>query len=268
MMRQQLEQMVGEAVAQYASERPNAQGSQGPACAPRCPPELQPYSTFSAYRVGPGPDAETPLKLSGGKRRAFTYSLSTRSNIPFIQYRGSSAASKIFSWNEPIEVPAGEIVTVYNASYHGGNIIINSGLPEPFTVPPRITVPVPTLQPVAPLGPFATNWPIDTRRAKRAFLYGFFGPSSGPGSITITARAAQAGFPEVTGAGGTLSGASTSNRTETRSFPGGAVTDGLPLGIGTTVNDDVHPLLDTVEVSLDSVFDVGRHLLVVMEFGS
>jgi len=115
-----------------------------------------------------------PNKLSNTQIGPGKYSLNKRSNVPFVGLIGSAGFRKVISWGEVAEVPAGQLVTVSNASYHGGDIFINKG-PDMCNRPSRITVPVPfnlgTIQ--TPEG-LETAWnssfPCDTRAAKRAYL--------------------------------------------------------------------------------------------------
>jgi len=98
------------------------------------------------------------------------YSLSARSNVPFVRLIGKTV-DKTFTWGEIVEVPQGELCSISNASWHGGDIYINGGC-DYDNRPARITVPVPySLLEVDP-GEF--NWfpayPADVRTAKRAYL--------------------------------------------------------------------------------------------------
>jgi len=102
------------------------------------------------------------------------YSLNKRSNVPFIQLVGSAGYRKTISWGELCEVPCGQVVTVWNASYHGGDIFINKG-PDMCNRPSRISVPVPFEFKQVQTGEglqtlWSTVFPCDTRAAKRAFL--------------------------------------------------------------------------------------------------
>ena len=99
--------------------------------------EQQPYSTFHAMDVAR--DRETNIKLSGGRTIPFIYSLGINSTVPYVRLVGSSMGQKLFSWTEQIVVPAGEMVTVANASYHKGDIWIQSGV-DPAALPARASV--------------------------------------------------------------------------------------------------------------------------------
>lgn len=102
------------------------------------------------------------------------YSLNKRSNVPFVGLRGSAGFQKQISWGEVAEVPCGELVTVINNSYHGGDIFISKG-PDVNNRPSRITVPV-MFQNVGfteeggPNVAWASVFPCDTRGAKRAYV--------------------------------------------------------------------------------------------------
>lgn len=132
--------------------------------------ELQPRQTFFMPGVQPGQDAKD-MRLSGGIREPFYYSLSSRSTVPYVTISGGTKSNKLLSWGEIIMVPPGEMLSVKNSSYHQGDIAINSGR-DYVEIPTRVTVPVP-LGVVAGPGPgevtrFAT-YPVDCRRAKRAY---------------------------------------------------------------------------------------------------
>lgn len=145
-------------------------------------PELQPYSSFSAFAIEPGKVSD--LKLSGGRTIPYIYSLAVASSVPYVRLLGSSGGQKLFSWNEKILVPPGEMVTVQNASFHRGDIVIQSGW-DPGAKPQRITVPV-TFHSVpadALLGlpaARAPDFPADTRRCRRAYVSGFGATSMDP----------------------------------------------------------------------------------------
>jgi hypothetical protein len=74
--------------------------------------------------------------------------------------------SKIFTWGEIVEVPEKQMVTVINASFHAGDIVINGGC-DYDNKPARITVPVPYVV----TGPsWYPDYPADVRTARRAYL--------------------------------------------------------------------------------------------------
>ena len=109
-----------------------------------------------------------PNQLSNQSLSHGIYSLSSRSNIPFAKLVGKGI-DKIFTWGETVEVPPGQLCRVVNASYHAGDLFINSGC-DLNNRPAAITVPVPFSQ--ALLG--ATNYwvpkfPADVRSARRAY---------------------------------------------------------------------------------------------------
>lgn len=126
-------------------------------------------AVINAGYVGPNEDSSS--KLGEG-----TYSLNKRSNVPFVSLVGSAGYKKTISWGELVEVPCGQLVTVHNSSYHGGDIYINKG-PDICNRPSRITVPVP-LQVIYTtpfdeegrrLAVYGGLYPCDTRAAKRAY---------------------------------------------------------------------------------------------------
>ena len=225
----------------------------------------QARSNFAVYRVPQGPNRLTDLKLPGG-----TYCLSSRSNIPYIRLIGGSTSQKIFGWNEEIIVPEHELVTVQNASYHGGDIIINSGM-DYSAKPSRITVPVGIVDNGVGADPrFTPEYPLDTRRAQRAFLYGFRTPVGGANmDIVVTQQAETSSFPQgptSLGEGGGV----TATLSQTVTVPAGTDINGFPLGQGASSDDSVHALLDSVTFELpaaaQSLIGDAANLIYVLEF--
>ena len=100
------------------------------------------------------------------------YSLSTLSNVPYVSFRGAPRQEKTFSWGETIIVREGETVTVWNESYHPGDIVINGGQ-DYATIPRRITVPVYLNWTASGIGGLPTLTPAnpcDARRAKGVWI--------------------------------------------------------------------------------------------------
>ena len=120
----------------------------------------QKINTFGTGFALPG--QPTSLRLSAGR-----YSLSSRSNVPYVRFAGSKGFSKTISWGEWAEIDCDQLVTVENASAHGGDIYINSGV-DPDPLPSRITVPI-QYGPATEFDPGSIGW-LDTRRAKRAYF--------------------------------------------------------------------------------------------------
>lgn len=115
-----------------------------------------------------------PNKLSSTQVGPGLYSLNKRSNVPYVGLIGSAGFRKVISWGEVAEVPCGQLVTVSNASFHGGDIFINKG-PDMCNRPSRITVPVPFVlgnitTPEGVETAWNSSFPCDTRAAKRAYL--------------------------------------------------------------------------------------------------
>jgi hypothetical protein len=115
-----------------------------------------------------------PNKLSNTQVGPGFYSLNKRSNVPFVGLIGSAGFRKVISWGEIAEIPCGQLVTISNASFHGGDIFINKG-PDMCNRPSRITVPVPFTFGTITTGEgdekaWNSTFPCDTRAAKRAYL--------------------------------------------------------------------------------------------------
>jgi hypothetical protein len=129
----------------------------------------QHYGTIAVG--GLNPNEVSDVVLTSG-----SYSLSTLSTIPYIQLLGPSGAQKLFSWNERIDIPDGETARIQNASCHKGDVFINGGS-DYTTLPGRVTVPVPIVRYVGGGGDiiFIPEYPVDTRRARRAFFV-FYSP--------------------------------------------------------------------------------------------
>lgn len=114
------------------------------------------------------PSAVAPAPLTGGG----CYSLNKRSNVPYVTIRGASGYLKTISWGEIAEVPKGQNFVVQNASYHGGDIILNFG-EDACNRPSRISVPVSyarSLEVSAGQFYWRADFPCDVRAAKRAYL--------------------------------------------------------------------------------------------------
>lgn len=106
-----------------------------------------------------------PSAISNQRLSTGVYSLSSRSNVPYVKLEGQNM-NKIFSWGEIVEVGPGQQVTVKNASYHAGDIIINGGC-DYDNRPARITVPVSWTNDATL---FTPNYPCDVRMARRAYM--------------------------------------------------------------------------------------------------
>lgn len=235
------------------------------------PKELQPTSTLAAYSVGPGPNREANLVLAGGVSIPYVYNLSVRSTVPYVRLLGGSFSQKIISWNESVVVPAGEMVTVYNASFHGGNIIFNTGTSDYSAVPSRITVPIPLL--INGAGDFLGEFPLDCRRARRAYLGGFPSAAATPitgESVLIEATNAASTFPRPPSAAPVEGEAP--GLTETRAMMPVQALLNIPLGIGALQTDTVHTLLDNVtfvipeEIAVTAFLNDRTTLAYVLEY--
>lgn len=198
--------------------------------------ERQPYSSFKALNVAP--NAPTNLKLSGGRTIPYIYSLGVNSTVPYIRLVGGSTSQKLFSWNEQIVVPPGELVTVSNGSYHPGDIFLQSGA-DPAAIPARVTVPVPM---VVGAGLVITPaFVLDVRRARRAFVGGF---NANAANLTMfifgEARERSHGINPVT----SDLGLPTATYTDSYTIPASTAPGLIPLGDNAQPGDAVHDLLD------------------------
>lgn len=113
------------------------------------------------------PNRASNIQLGDG-----IYTLNKRSNVPFVSLVGSLGFRKTISWGESAEVPCNELVTVHNASYHGGDIFLNKG-GDTNNRPGRITVPVRFVEELVVVTEgenvaLKTSFPCDVRAAKRA----------------------------------------------------------------------------------------------------
>jgi hypothetical protein len=121
----------------------------------------------ASYDIGYlGPNDESVYKLGAGM-----YSLSSRSNVPYVTLVGAGGFNKTFSWGEIVEVPLNQSCAVKNSSYHGGDIFINGGC-DYDNAPARITVPcgVDTIE-LFERNFVYTPMPADCRRARRAYFH-------------------------------------------------------------------------------------------------
>lgn len=128
---------------------------------------MQPRQTFFVPAVNPL--ADSGLVLAGSNDdEIYYFSLGSRSTVPYVELFGGMYSNKILSWGEVVAVPPGEMVSVRNASFHKGDIAINTG--RDYTeIPTRVTVPVPFKTNGDPRSVYEPQYPVDCRRAKRAY---------------------------------------------------------------------------------------------------
>jgi len=220
--------------------------------------ELQPYSSFQ--ELGVPKQKVTKLKLSGGKSIPYVYSLGVNSTVPYIQLLGSRGGQKLFTWGEQIIVPPGEMVTVKNASYHPGDIFLQSGY-DPAAKPERVTVPVEIfLDDTNPDPQFHRIRPIhgvDTRRARRAYVAGFSQVGIVQGvewffdAFGISHERSHNTNPTFSFEGGDARARYTSRTTVQPNSSVGL----LPLGERATLFDTIHSLLDEATWSWSYLVD-------------
>ena len=121
-------------------------------------------ASFEIGYVAPNSSSQATLSGPG------VFSLSSRSNVPFVALVGRSGFYKVFSWGEIVEIPHQEQCTVKNVSFHGGDIYINGGA-DYDTRPARISVPVPIIEQGEGAGLLYTGlFPADVRMARRAYM--------------------------------------------------------------------------------------------------
>lgn len=197
----------------------------------------QPYGT---YRLGfIESKQKTQVQLTPGY-----YSLSTLSEVPYVSLVGNLGQEKTATWGEIFYINGGSNAVVYNASYHPGNIVLNGG--HDFSAKPgRLTVPV-TFKTVA-AGTYTTNIPVDTRGAKRGWLY----CNSTAGAACVARKVGSATershstFNSLTpGPGYTFD----------ESIAAGSQILQIALGYASnSVNNDCMALLDTAQITLVNV---------------
>jgi len=163
---------------------------------------FQPLNTYFGQNIPPGKNAS--IVLSGGLNEPYFYSLGNQSTVPFIRLEGSGNTQKQFTWGETIEVLPGQNVQVQNASYHAGDIQIQSGRdvankPSRITLEPEYGPPVPNQITGYVVDTIVTpTYPLDCRGAKRAYLglnieTGL--STSNPGSLKFIGQNKQHSWP-------------------------------------------------------------------------
>lgn len=194
-----------------------------------------------------GPNQSNGATLSGPG----VFSLSSRSNVPFVSLVGRSGFHKVFSWGEIVEVPQHEQCTVKNASYHGGDIVINAGA-DYDTRPAAITVPV-NIVLVDIQGEddplYSGEYPADVRLARRAyFMMDAYSGEEDTVQITIIGKRQDGShntFNQITFEPGT-------GYQQEFDIPVTTEFGLVPLGKGSLLGDDSRPmaLLTTARVFL------------------
>lgn len=202
------------------------------------------------------PQSESNLRLGEG-----VYSLSSKSNLPYVEFLGAGGYQKTISWGEVAEVPCGEMVTVRNASFHAGDLFINAGL-EPYPMPQRITVPVRmTRQDGGEFGiSFSRINEVDTRRARRAYL-----ALEGSGDQTVNIYGVRIGSLDTEN---TIPSTERGTGYQQAQFLTGAEWAPIPLGYKAVMGDDGRPhvLLDKAYVVFPIFFLTNRPAYYVLEY--
>lgn len=190
------------------------------------------------------PNSESNLRLSEG-----VYSISSRCNLPYVEFLASGGYQKVISWGEFAEIPCDMTVTVKNASAHPGNLIINAGI-EAFPLPSRITAPARILSTGVEFGAASTEFSFDTRRCKRAYL---IVDGMGPVNITVAGRARGS----LDTANLITSGEKGVGYIQTHAVGALSQIPPIPLGFRSVMGDDSRPmaLLDYCQVAFDVPFE-------------
>lgn len=188
---------------------------------------------------------------------AGVYSLSARSNVPFVTLVGRSGFQKTFSWGEIVEVPHKEQCTVKNSSFHSGDIFINGGA-DYDTRPAAISVPVPVnLRLGLALGTCWTpDYPADVRMARRAYfsMNAFVEDEIDPGSIiSATVLGKRVDGSHNTTNDTTLAAVEPgTGYSSLYDLPHASALGLIPLGFSAMLGDDTRPhiLLTTAQIYL------------------
>jgi hypothetical protein len=192
------------------------------------------------------------------------YSLGVEGNVPFVLLTGPTRLQKTLSWGETIAIPEGFAATLFNNSYHPGDIVLKGGQDWP-TVPRRITVPVDfTATDQGTTWLINPQWPVDVRRARQAWLVWAVTITAG---VIVIVSGRRVKGSHVTKGPGQVSGYDT-----TVTMPAGSFAY-LPLGDGqppppSLVNLLPHALLDTARPNAFSVLkaDVAVPLAIPMYY--
>lgn len=214
-------------------------GLQSVADAVRAPAPPLSYN-FATHRLGP----TAPNGVASGQLGPGYYSLSTLSGVPYVQIAGGQGKEKLLSWGEMIHVPEGWLVSVLNASYHPGDVVLNSGqdyaaMPSALTVPASLTDD----------GNSQTNvqiplWFCDVRRARRAYYVADLVAGNAGATITVRSEAVQRTHDVAL---------QTAIFQSTFAVAPGAAVPPIPLGYEAQAGTPSHPhaLLDRATVFID-----------------
>ena len=213
-------------------------------------------ASFNFGYVEPNNTSEPTQSISTGR-----YSLSARSNVPFVQLQGAGGFVKAFTWGEIVEVPDGEICVIKNVSFHGGDIVLNAGC-DYDNRPARITVPVSLVDFDVGGTDYVTGvFPADVRCARRAYctVQGSVSPLVVAADCFVVGKRFDGSHnTDSTITIGILTQEPGSGYQNNFDIPGGIDFGLLPLGQNAIDGDDSRPmaLLTTANIYLGPVADL------------
>lgn len=185
-----------------------------------------------------------PNNAAGGNLGPGRWAVHTRTTIPFVKV-GYARGERVLSWGETIEIVAGESAgQIMNASHHAGDIYmaaIGSGVGFTSFRPAAVTI---SCAISAITGPPATQRTsvVDTRLARRVYLWLNNANGAAPVPYTITLVAANRGLGAAPGS--TAATTKAGNPTYTQSAIGYA--NGISLGLGSGQQREVAPGVNTL----------------------
>ena len=181
------------------------------------------------------PNQPSSKQLSSG-----VYSLSARSNVPFVKIIGKGI-DKTITWGEKVEIPKNMLCNVANASYHAGDVFLNNGCDDGR--PASITVPVQCVS--TNLGGtlyWYPTYPADVRNARRAYyLLGGFAPITGPLNCLVLGQRFDGSHNTFDGIAGNLFGFVGAGYLSIYTTAANTSFGPIPLSAGHVMGDDTRP---------------------------
>lgn len=97
------------------------------------------------------------------------YCLGTLSTVPYVAVSVGGDTS-VITWGDVVDVPKGEKASVKNASFHAGDVWLNTCTITPSRTPAQITIPA-RFEVLSIMGTdfYVSRW-VDVRGVRRAFL--------------------------------------------------------------------------------------------------